>query len=434
MPGALPVINKKAVEYAVKAGLALHCTIAEYSKLDRKNYFYPDLPKAYQISQYDLPLCKGGYLDITVQGKEKRIRIKRIHLEEDAGKLIHDRSKTDTLIDYNRCGVPLIEIVTEPDISSPEEARVFLEKLKSVLEYIEVSDCKMQEGSLRCDVNLSIRPSGQKELGVRTELKNLNSFRSAYRAMEYEIQRQRNILESGEPIVQETRRWDDSRGKSFPMRGKEEVHDYRYFPEPDLIPIVLDRKWIEVIKNHLPEMPDQRKKRFTEQYSIPEYDADILTSSKYLADFFETCSTKYDNPKTVSNWLMGDFMRLMNERGKEFHEIPIKPDSLVELLRLMDEGVINGSTAKKVIEEMFETGDEPKKIVEEKGLAQISDKDQLESMVQRILRENSKAVADYKSGKRKAFASLVGQVMKAFKGKANPQMVIEILNEEINRI
>ncbi|HEX3028875.1 MAG TPA: Asp-tRNA(Asn)/Glu-tRNA(Gln) amidotransferase subunit GatB, partial [Clostridia bacterium] len=346
MPGVLPVLNKKVVEYAIKAGLATNCTISEYSKQDRKNYFYPDLPKAYQTSQYDLPLCMSGKIDIEVNGNKKTIGITRIHIEEDAGKLMHDEWDTGTMVDYNRCGVPLIEIVSEPDMRSAEEAKTYLENLKAILEYVEVSDCKMQEGSLRADVNLSVRPVGQKEFGTRTEMKNLNSFRGILRAIEAESQRQITELESGGVIVQETRRWDDNKGFSYAMRSKEEAHDYRYFPEPDLVPIVTPKETIESIRASLPELPDARKKRYVSEFSLPEYDAGILTSSKVLADFFEEAVRKSSNAKSVSNWIMGDMMKILKEKDMEASDIPFPGEYLARMITLIDTGKISGTIAK----------------------------------------------------------------------------------------
>ncbi|MFO7153713.1 MAG: Asp-tRNA(Asn)/Glu-tRNA(Gln) amidotransferase subunit GatB [Caldicoprobacter oshimai] len=433
MPGVLPVINKKALEYTIKAGLALNCRIARYTKMDRKNYFYPDLPRACQISQYDVPVCQNGYLDIVVNGQTRRIGINRIHLEEDAGKLLHDQYADSTLVDLNRSGVPLIEIVTEPDLRSAEEAKVFLETLRSILRYIDVSDCKMEEGSLRCDVNISVRPEGQKEFGVRTEMKNLNSFRAVYRAIEYEANRQISILEEGGTVLRETRRWDDSAGKSFSMRAKEHAQDYRYFPEPDLPPIEIDDEWVEEIRKQIPELPAQKQRRYVEEFGLPEYDAGILTSSRDLADYFERCVKLYENPKTISNWLMGDFLRLVNEKNIEISDVPVTPENLVKLFKLIDSKVISGPIAKTVFEEMFDTGKDPEAIVEEKGLKQITDRDELVKVIKKVLAENPKSVEDYKNGKKKALGFLVGQTMKATKGKANPQLVNEILLEELEK-
>lgn len=433
MPGVLPVLNEKVVEYAVRAGLATNCEIAEFSKQDRKNYFYPDLPKAYQTSQFDLPLCKNGYIDITVNDTVKRVRLTRIHIEEDAGKLMHDEWETGTLVDYNRCGVPLIEIVTEPDIRSAEEAKAFFESLKSILEYTQVCDCKMQEGSLRADVNLSVRPKGQKEFGTRTEMKNLNSFRAIVRAIEAETQRQINELESGGVIVQETRRWDDNKGVSYAMRSKEEAHDYRYFPEPDLAPIVLDREWVEKIRESLPELPEVRKKRYVQEFGLPEYDASIITSSKVLADFFEEAVAKSSNAKAVSNWIMGDLMRILKDKNLEPDAIPFPAEHLARMIAMIDKGTISGTIAKKVFEKMFESQKDPESIVKEEGLEVVSDEGALVAVVRKILESNPQSVADYKSGKDKAFGFLVGQAMKETRGKANPQLINKLLKEELEK-
>lgn len=434
MPGTLPVLNKKVVEYAIKAGLATNCSITPYGKQDRKNYFYPDLPKAYQISQYDLPICQNGYVDIEVDGKSKRIGLTRIHIEEDAGKLIHDEWETGSLVDYNRCGVPLIEIVSEPDIRSAEEARVFVENLKAILEYIEVSDCKMQEGSLRADVNLSVRPVGQKEFGTRTEMKNLNSFRSIVRAVEGETRRQIEELEAGGTIIQETRRWDDDKGKSYAMRSKEEAHDYRYFPDPDLMPIVIDEGWREEIRNSLPELPEERKKRYISQYGLPPYDAAILTASRALADFFESAVAKSDNPKAISNWIMGDVLRILKEKGIEADGIPFGGEHLCTLVSMIDKGVINSTMAKKVFEKMFQTGKAPDTIVKEEGLQTVSDEGALTEVVKKILSNNPQSVSDYKNGKEKSFGFLVGQAMRETKGKADPQIINKLLKDELDKI
>jgi len=433
MPGVLPVLNKKVVEYAVRAGLATNCRIAEYSKQDRKNYFYPDLPKAFQTSQYDLPLCSNGYIDIEVDGKTKRIGITRIHIEEDAGKLMHDEWDTASLIDYNRCGVPLIEIVTEPDMRSAQEVRVFLENLKAILQYIDVSDCKMQEGSLRADINLSVRPVGQKELGTRTEMKNLNSFKAIVSAVEGEAKRQIEVLESGGTVIQETRRWDDAKGVSYAMRSKEEAHDYRYFPEPDLMPIVVDEKWKLEIKDSLPELPEARKKRYINEYGLPEYDASILTASKALADFFEDAVKNTDNAKAVSNWIMGDLLRMLKEKEMEAEQIPFPGAYLAKLVTLIDKGTISGTIAKKVFEKMFSQGKDPEVIVKEEGLEVVSDESALVAVVKKVIENNPQSVADYKGGKEKAFGFLVGQAMKETKGKANPQLINKILKEELEK-
>ncbi|MBZ4665503.1 Asp-tRNA(Asn)/Glu-tRNA(Gln) amidotransferase subunit GatB [Mahella sp.] len=432
MPGVLPMPNKKAIEYAVKAGLALNCDISEFSKMDRKNYYYPDLPKAYQISQYDLPLCTGGYVDIETEDGPKRIRIRRVHMEEDAGKLLHEGWGNNSLVDYNRAGVPLIEIVTEPDMNSPAEAGAFLDKLKAILQYIEVSDCKMEEGSLRCDVNINARADDKSMATAITEMKNLNSFKAAVKAMEYEEKRHREALLEGDPTVHETRRWDDARSVTVAMRSKEEAHDYRYFPEPDLVPIALDKSYIKSIRENLPELPDQRYQRFISQYGLPQYDAGILTSSKYLADYFEQCMTIYDNAKTVSNWLMGDVLRALNENGKDPSDIPFPPAYLVDLIKYVDDGTISISIAKKVFDEMFANGTDPGAIIKEQGLVQISDEGELLGVIRQVIQENAPSVADYKAGKKKALGYLVGQAMKLTKGKANPQLLNKLLERELN--
>ncbi len=433
MPGTLPVLNKRVVDYAIKAGLAMNCSITKYGKQDRKNYFYPDLPKAYQISQFDLPLCQHGYIDILVEGQTRRIGITRIHIEEDAGKLVHDDYGNTSMADYNRCGVPLIEIVTEPDLRSPEEARVFLETLKSILEYTEVSDCKMQEGSLRCDVNLSLRPEGQTEYGTRCEMKNINSFRAAVRSMEYEQKRQAEVLNDGGVIDQETRRWDDVKGISTVMRTKEDAQDYRYFPEPDLLPIIVSDEWIEEIRQTIPELPEQRRSRYVDEYNLPEYDAFILTSSKKTADFFDETVKLGAAPKTVSNWLMGDIAKLVNDRELEPGEIPFSPEQLAALIALIEKGAISNSAAKKVLTEMFNKPEEPEKIVERLGLSQVSDEGAILQMIQEVLAQNAQSVADYKAGKDKAMGYLVGQVMRISRGKANPQIINKLLKEALDK-
>ncbi len=433
MPGTLPVLNEKVVEYAVKAGLATNCEIAKFSKQDRKNYFYPDLPKAYQTSQYDLPLCEHGHLDINVNGEKKRIGITRIHIEEDAGKLIHDAYTGDTLVDMNRCAVPLIEIVSEPDMRSAAEAVEYMQTLKGILEYLEVCDCKMQEGSLRCDVNLSVRPVGQKEFGTRTETKNLNSFRAIENSIEFEIKRQIEELENGGVIYQETRRFDDTKGIGYAMRSKEDAHDYRYFPEPDLAPIVLSDEYVENIRKTLPEMPHIKKSRYIEEYNLPEYDATQLTNSKYTAKFFEEAEEICKNAKAVSNWIMTDFTKLLNEKEISINESKITAENLAELIELIDKGTISSAIAKKVFVDMFETGDSAKDIVEKKGLVQMSDEGAIKEIVQKIVDTNPQSVADYKAGKDKAIGFLVGQIMKESKGKANPQIVNKLLVEILNK-
>lgn len=431
LPGTLPVLNKKVVEYAIRAGLALNCSISHFSKLDRKNYFYPDLPKAYQISQYDLPLCRNGFITLE---SGKKIRINRIHIEEDAGKLVHSEDNDDySLVDYNRVGVPLIEIVSEPDISSPDEAVEYLEKLKGILEYIDVSDCKMQEGSLRCDANISLKPEGSGELGTKTELKNMNSFKALYRALSYEIERQGEILKEGQQIKQETRRWNESKQKTLAMRSKEQAHDYRYFPDPDLVPVEIGDEYIESIRKSLPELPAEKKQKFTSIYGLSEYEAGIITSSKYLADFFEATVKSYRNPKAASNFIMGELLRLVKERGFEYKDIPVKPEYLGSLLESIDSGKISVTTGKKVFEIIFDTGKSPEAIISEQGLAQISDESQLADMVKKVLDENREAVADYLSGKEKALGFLVGQTMKLSKGKANPQVINKLIVKELGK-
>ena len=432
MPGVLPVLNEKVVEYAVKMGLATNCEISRFSKQDRKNYFYPDLPKAFQTSQYDLPLCEHGHVDIKVDGEKKSIGITRIHIEEDAGKLIHDAYTGDTLVDMNRCAVPLIEIVSEPDIRSAKEAVEYMQTLKSILEYLEICDCKMQEGSLRCDVNLSVRKKGETKFGTRTETKNLNSFKAIQNSIEYETKRQIEVLEEGGEIYQETRRFDDAKGVGYAMRTKEDAHDYRYFPEPDLAPIVLSEEYIENIKNTLPEMPHVKKERYIKEFGIPEYDADIITSSKEVAMYFEKVVELSNNAKLASNWIMGDFTSKLNEAEITISNSKIKPEDLAELIKLIDNNTISSKIAKTVFEEMFETGKEPNAIVKEKGLVQITDENALREIVTKVVENNPKSVEDYRAGKDKAIGFLVGQIMKETKGKANPgiinKMLIDILN------
>ncbi|MBO5143074.1 MAG: Asp-tRNA(Asn)/Glu-tRNA(Gln) amidotransferase subunit GatB [Clostridia bacterium] len=433
MPGALPVLNEKVVEYAVKAGLATGCQIATQSKQDRKNYFYPDTPRAYQISQYDMPLCENGKVEIDVNGAKKEIGITRIHIEDDAGKLVHDSYTGGTLVDLNRAGVPLIEIVSEPDLRSAEEAVAYVEKLKGILEYIGVSDCKMQEGSLRADVNLSIRPMGSDKFGTRTETKNLNSFRAIAKCIEFEIQRQKDVIESGGVIYQETRRWDDVAGEGYAMRAKEDAHDYRYFPEPDLMPINLSEEYIKNLKDNLPELPESRKARYIEEMNLPEYDAGIITSSKALSDFFEAASKECGNAKAVSNWIMTDIIRIAREGDFEYSELPFTPVQFAGLIKLIDKGTISGSIAKKVFEEMVSTGKDAEKIVEEKGLVQISDEGAIKEVVDRIIAANPQSIVDYKAGKDRALGFLVGQCMKEMKGKGNPQILNKLILEELQK-
>ena len=431
MPGTLPVLNEKVVEYAVRAGLATECTISQDSKNDRKNYFYPDLPKAYQISQYDKPLCEHGKIEIDTSNGRKAIGITRIHIEEDAGKLNHDEFGRGSLVDLNRAGVPLIEIVSEPDLRSSEEVDLYLKKLKSILEYIEVSDCKMQEGSLRADVNVSIRKKGATEFGTRTEMKNMNSFRSITRAIEYEIDRQVDVVDNGGIIEQETLRWDDVSGKTFSMRDKEDAQDYRYFPDPDLVAIKLSDEYIENIRKSLPELPESRKQRYLTEYQLSEKDANIITSSKYLSDLFEQASKICNNPKAVNNWIISDISRILNETEMDPMEIPFDSKQLAKLVMLIDKGTISSSIAKKVLVEMFEHPRDPEDIIDEKGWVQISDEGAIKEVVIKVLENNQQSVADYKAGKQKALGYLVGQAMKETRGKANPQMLNKMFLEEL---
>ena len=432
MPGTLPVLNKQVVEYAIKAGLALNCDITPYGKQDRKNYFYPDLPKAYQISQFDLPLCTNGYVDINVDGEVKRIGITRIHIEEDAGKLVHDAYTDSSLVDYNRCGVPLIEIVSEPDIRSAKEARMYLETLKSILSYIGVSDCKMEEGSLRCDINVSLRPEGQSEFGTRTEMKNVSTFSGGERAIEYEIGRQTEILENGGTIDQETRRWDDALGQNVLLRSKEEAHDYRYFPEPDLMPISVSEEWVEKVRAELPELPAVKKERYMRELELSDYEASIITDNKDMAFFYEACLEKGGNPKTVCNWVLGDISKVLNESEKSFSDISFEPSQLVELLDLIGKNTISNSAGKKVLDEMFKTGETPSKLVDKLGLAQISDTGALEALVDEIIEANPQSIEDYKAGRDRALGFLMGQCMKASKGKGNPQILNKMIKEKLD--
>ena len=433
MPGTLPVLNEKVVEYAVKAGLATNCQISQNSKNDRKNYFYPDLPKAYQISQYDMPLCYEGYVTIDTEEGEKKIRLTRIHIEEDAGKLNHDEYGRGSFVDLNRAGVPLIEIVSEPDLRSSKEVDSYIRKLKSILEYIEVSDCKMQEGSLRADVNVSVRKKGSKEFGTRTEMKNMSSFRSIVRAIDYEAERQIDILEDGGVIEQETLRWDDISGKTFSMRSKEDAQDYRYFPDPDLVAIKLSDEYIENIRKSLPELPESRIKRYISDFELTEKAAKFVTASKYYSNIFEEAIKECNNPKAVSNWIMSDIARILNEKEEEPDSIPFTGKDLGELVSLIDKGTISTAIAKKVLEEMFENPEKPSKIIEVKGWVQISDEGAIKEVVMQVLEANPQSVADYKAGKDRALGFLVGQAMKATKGKANPQMLNKMFLEELQK-
>lgn len=424
MPGSLPVLNGKVVEYAVKAGLATGCKIATYSKQDRKNYFYPDLPKAYQISQYDLPLCSEGYLDIETENGKKRIGITRIHIEEDAGKLVHQEGK-GTFIDCNRCGVPLIEIVSEPDMRSAEEARAYLQKLRAIILYTGVSDCKMNEGSLRCDVNLSIRKKGSDKLGTRTEMKNLNSFQNVVKAIEYEYARQVSVLEEGGEVIQETRRFDMNTGKTSSMRSKENADDYRYFPDPDLVPIVISPAFLEEIKASIPVLPDQRKQSYQEKYGLSSLAAETLVTRKDIADYFETTAAMTEYPLLAANLVSGEVARLCPEE----QAVPVAPEHIAVLADLLGQGKINGGTCKKVIAQLFRQDGNPLAIIEEQGLQQISDPAVLRPMAEEVLRQSQKVVNDYQGGNKNAFHALVGQMMKKTQGKGNPQVISQVLTE-----
>lgn len=437
MPGTLPVLNAKAVEYAVKAGLALNCQIGERSVFDRKNYFYPDLPKAYQVSQYDRPIARNGYVEIATDQGPRRIGILRVHLEEEAGKSIHSGDSIigsqGSGIDYNRAGIPLIEIVSRPELRSPEEARLFLEKLRTTLRYIGVSDVRMEEGSLRCDANISLRPRGATQLGTKTEVKNMNSFRAVVRALTFEARRQAEVICRGGRVIQETRAWDEVRQETVSMRSKEEADDYRYFPEPDLVPLVLTPEQIQRWREELPELPDARRARFVTSYGLPEYDAGVLTGSRLVADFFEEVAGRLGDAKLASNWVMGEVLRWARTEGGEVEEIPLSPEALVELLELVRQGTVSSGSAKAVLEEMVQTGRRAGEIVAERGLEQISDPAALEAVVERVLAENPKPVADVRAGQVKAMGFLMGQVMRQTQGKANPQQVRELLEKRLGR-
>ncbi|QAY66824.1 Asp-tRNA(Asn)/Glu-tRNA(Gln) amidotransferase subunit GatB [Paenibacillus protaetiae] len=431
-PGVLPVLNKQAVEFAMKAAMALNCEIADVTKFDRKNYFYPDSPKAYQISQYDKPIGENGYIDIEVNGQTKRIGITRLHLEEDAGKLTHVDGGYASLVDFNRVGTPLVEIVSEPDIRTPEEAKAYLEKLKAIMLYCDVSDVKMEEGSLRCDANISLRPWGQEKFGIRAELKNMNSFRGVQRGLEYEQFRQAQILDEGGEVVQETRRWDEAQGKTFSMRGKEEAHDYRYFPDPDLVQLHIDAEWKERVRASIPELPDARKARYTSEYGLPSYDAEVITSSIKLADLFEESLNYTKDAKAVSNWIMGDLLGYLNTNGLELAEVKLTGQGLGEMIGLLEKGTISSKIAKTVFKAMLESGKRPQQIVEEQGLVQISDEGAILAIVDKIVEANPQSVEDYRAGKEKAIGFLVGQIMKETRGKANPAIVNKLLMDKLN--
>jgi aspartyl-tRNA(Asn)/glutamyl-tRNA(Gln) amidotransferase subunit B len=411
--------------------IATHCRISPESRFARKNYFYPDLPKGYQISQYELPVALGGYIDIELSGHIKRIGITRIHMEEDAGKLLHDPDQSFSRVDLNRTGVPLIEIVSEPDMRSPEEAGAYLRKLRSILRYLDICDGNMEEGSFRCDANVSIRPAGTLPLGTRTELKNLNSFKHVEKAIFYEINRQKDVVMDGGQIIQDTLLWNPDKGRTTSMRSKEEAHDYRYFPDPDLLPLTVDDDWVQRITQSLPELPDAKRERFSAAYGLPAYDAEVLTTSRELADYFESCLENYLNPKQVSNWIMGSLLALLNAEGKDIQQSPISPQSLAALLKLIDANVISGKIAKTVFDEMARTGKPPETIVQEQGLVQVTDSSEIERIVRAVLAKNPKEVSDYQNGKEKVFGFFVGQVMRETKGKANPQQVNEILKIQL---
>ncbi|HIE59721.1 MAG TPA: Asp-tRNA(Asn)/Glu-tRNA(Gln) amidotransferase subunit GatB [Persephonella sp.] len=431
LPGSLPVLNEKALEYAIKASLALNCTVHELSVFARKNYFYPDLPKGYQISQYDKPLATDGYIDIKIDGKSERIRIHRLHMEEDAGKTIHEGKYS--YVDLNRAGTPLMEIVTEPDITSAVGARLYLEKLRNIMRYIGVSDADMEKGQLRCDVNISLKPKGSNKLGTKVEIKNINSFRFVQKAIEYEIERQAKILRKGGEIVQETRLFDPSSGKTYTMRTKEEAHDYRYFPDPDLIPVRLTKEQINKIKQTLPELPDEKAKRYVKDYKLTEYDADVLVADKDRALFFEEAVKKHvKSPKTIANWIINELLGRLNEKSLDITESPVKPNHIAELVKLIDEGTISTKIAKEVFDEVFKTQKSPAQIVEEKGLKQVSDEGEIRKIIEEVLANHPAEVEKYKAGNQKLMGFFVGQVMKATKGKANPKLVNKILTELLN--
>ena len=431
MPGSLPVLNKKVVDYALRVGLAANCKINQLCKFDRKNYFYPDNPQNYQISQLYLPICHDGYVEIDTAAGKKKIGIHEIHMEEDAGKLIHDEWEDCSLVDYNRSGVPLIEIVSEPDMRSAAEARAYMENLKAILEYTDVCDCKMQEGSLRCDANISIMPEGAKEFGTRAEIKNLNSFRALERAINYEVERQKEVLEDGGHVVQETRTWDEANGVTLSMRSKEEAHDYRYFPEPDLVPVQLDDAWIERIRETLPELPAQRQARLMSEHGLPEYDASQIVSTKAMAEYFDEAVKTAKDSKAVSNWLLGDVSAYMNNEGITIADFKVTPAHLAELVNLIKDGVLSSKLAKKVFAEMLKEDEAPKALVKKLGLEQVSDEGAILKLVEETIAENPQSVADYKAGKDKAIGFLVGQIMKKSRGKANPGMVTKMLKEKM---
>ena len=434
-PGVLPVLNKRVVEFAIKAGLAAHCEIARSSILARKNYFYPDLPKGYQISQYELPVCAGGYVDVELDGKVKRVRLTRIHMEEDAGKNIHDAHGDASLVDLNRAGVPLLEIVSEPDLRATAEAGAYLKTLRAILQYLGVCDGNMEEGSFRCDANVSVRPQGTETLGTKIEIKNLNSFRAVESALEFEIARQIETLSDGGKLIQETRLWDEHREETRSMRSKESAHDYRYFPDPDLLPLVIDDAWIAQVRAALPELPNARKARFVNEYGLSAYDAELLTGRKDVADYFEEAVTAHANPKALSNWIVGDLFRVLKERQLDeqlyLARWPLAASNLAQMVHMIDQGNISGKIAKTVFEAMLDSNKTPQQIVSEKGLEQLSDLGSIEAAIDQVLTANPKQIAQYQSGNEKVFGFFVGQIMKATQGKANPQKVNEILREKL---
>jgi aspartyl-tRNA(Asn)/glutamyl-tRNA(Gln) amidotransferase subunit B len=435
-PGVLPVLNKKVVEFALRAGLAMHCKVAQHSRLARKNYFYPDLPKGYQISQYELPICTNGYIDITLDRTMKRVRLTRIHMEEDAGKNIHDLLDGSSLVDLNRAGVPLLEIVSEPDIRSAAEAGSYLRALRTMLQYLEICDGNMEEGSFRCDANISVRLPGTKALGTKVEIKNLNSFKGIEKALQYETERQIETLSEGGTLVQETRLWDENHEQTRSMRSKESAYDYRYFPEPDLLPLNLDEKWIQQIRTALPELPDVRRMRFMSQYGLPAYDAELLTSRRDVASYFEAAISTYPNAKGISNWIIGDLFRLIKERKLDeqlrIDDWPVQATHLAQLVQLIDQGTISGKIAKIVFDAVIDTNQSPQTIIKQKGLEQVSDVASIETLIDQVLASYPKQIADYRSGNEKIFGFLVGQVMKLSRGRANPQKVNEILKAKLS--
>ena len=435
LPGVLPVLNRRVVEFAIKAGLATHCAIAPLSRWARKNYFYPDLPKGYQISQYELPICLEGRIDIEIDGDTRPVRLTRIHMEEDTGKNIHDQHGDASLVDYNRCGVPLLEIVSEPDIRTPAEAGAYLRKLRQILQYLEVCDGNMEEGSFRCDANVSVRPRGTEALGTKAEVKNMNSFRAVEKAIEHEIERQIDLLRHGERVVQETRLWDPDREETRSMRSKESAHDYRYFPDPDLLPLEVSREWVETVRAAMPELPDARRARFVAEHGLPPYDAEVLTARKDIADYFETAVRVHANPKALSNWVMGDVLRIVRERKLDealvIRDWPVSPAHLAAMVQLIDDDTISGKIAKTVFEQMVATGLAPDAIVADQGLSQVSDSGAIDAAIAAVLDANADKVAEYRAGKDKLFGFFVGQVMKATQGKANPGKVNELLKQRL---